>query len=146
LTNPHKHNSHHAHKGIIPSKWHKLKCSVCKKEFLRKKSHQKSKYIFCSRDCYKKGIGDIMLKFYNEKGHKTELLNCSYCNKNFNRRDNKIRKNYFCCRDCYYKSLSRLKDNKYWCNSCKKYLDKNSFNKDSRSRYQIRSYCRECEL
>jgi hypothetical protein len=63
------HNIYHGkeHRGIVPSKWKELKCSICKKKFFRRISHQKSKHIFCSRECYKKGIGNITKKQWKSR-------------------------------------------------------------------------------
>jgi hypothetical protein len=67
LLNSNKHGLTHAHKGIVSSKWSELNCSVCRKSFIRRISHQKSKHIFCSRECYKKGIGKITEKQWKSR-------------------------------------------------------------------------------
>lgn len=105
ILNSNKHGLHHAHKGIVPSKWHEQKCSVCDKIFLRMISSQKSKYIFCSRECYKKGIGEITKKQWVRKGSEQIKLKCLNCKKEFYRIPSNVkrRKRYFCSRDCYNK-------------------------------------------
>jgi hypothetical protein len=113
-------------------------CQNCKKEFLKIPERK-----FCSRECFKKGIGKVMSKIYEERGS-TSLSKCFNCNKEFKRRNSKIRKKLFCSRNCYNSYFSRLKNNKYWCNSCKKYLDKIYFYKDKNNKYGIRSHCIKC--
>lgn len=68
LMNSYAHGNHHKKIGIIPSKWIELTCDVCKRKFLRKKTNHKCKHgIFCSRECYKEGIGKITLKYWESR-------------------------------------------------------------------------------
>ena len=38
----------------------------------------------------------------------------------------------------------RFKDGKYWCNKCKKYLDKTKFFNNKGKKYGISDYCKKC--
>ena len=38
----------------------------------------------------------------------------------------------------------KYKDNQFWCNRCRRYLNKNKFWKNKSRKYGIQSYCKEC--
>ena len=38
----------------------------------------------------------------------------------------------------------KYKDGKFWCNRCKRYLDKDQFWKSKSKRYGVRTYCKKC--
>lgn len=38
----------------------------------------------------------------------------------------------------------KYKNNQFWCNRCKRYLDKDQFWKSKSKKYGIRTYCKKC--
>lgn len=141
-----------------------IECQNCNKIFqLRKKDYEyrkkisKNKKFFCSNKC--KNIllppprfkGNIQLNKDVIQGLKEGLRVYEISKKYKIKRTtvqyhlNKIKKqNPELITTNVFINSRRLKENKYWCNGCKRYLEKNSFYKDKSTIYGIHYHCKSC--
>lgn len=110
----------------------KIKCSFCKKEFLKYENYiKKYKHHFCNKKCH----NSWMSKYQINKKHplyKREKLKCDYCKKIFYKVKYRIKNNKhkFCSQRCYKKWWSKFmvgKNHPQWkgkvtlkCDICKK--------------------------